>query len=78
MAYELMSICEAAAILQPVVGELNAHNWLADMRRVKPVYRARVFAEPTWLRHNGRIMYPRSEILRLIDELVLRRALRLP
>jgi hypothetical protein len=66
--YDLIGIVEAAAILQPAIGELNACNWLTDLRRAHPVYRQRVFSPPRWCEHCGRIKYPRGEIERLLEE----------
>jgi hypothetical protein len=74
-ALDLISITEAAAFLQPFLGDLSAINWLADMRRLKAVYRDRVFNRPKWCRHEGRIKYPRTEMKRLVDELILARAM---
>ena len=56
-------------MLQPHMGKLNAVNWLTDMRRASPVYRKRVSAPPKFIKHEGVIKYPRSEIGRLIYEL---------
>jgi hypothetical protein len=68
---DLISITEAAALIQPFLEGLNANNWLSDMRRVAPVYRARVLTPPRWIKHESRITYPKSEIVRLVDEISL-------
>jgi hypothetical protein len=66
---DLFTISAAGGMLQPSLGKLNAVNWLTDMRRASPVYRRRVFTSPTFIKHDGVIMYPRLEIQRLIYEL---------
>jgi hypothetical protein len=65
--YELISAVEAAGLLQPALGQLNAYNWLNDLRRANPVYRQRVLSPPRWCEHEGRIKYPRAEIDRLVE-----------
>lgn len=67
--HDLLGITDAAALLQPHLGELNAGNWLTDLRRTNPVYHKRVYTPPTFEKHNGVIKYRRSEIERLIHEL---------
>ena len=72
---DMISISEAAALLQPAVGHLNAYNLLADWRRSKPCYRDRVFSPPRYAKYEGRIAYPRSEIHRVIREVEEKRRL---
>lgn len=68
---ELLTISEAAGLLQPHLGKLTAVYWLTDMRRASPCYRQRVFTPPTFVKDDGLIKYPRSEIERLIHELLV-------
>ncbi len=72
---ELISLSEAAAMLQPFVGNVNAFNLLADWRRKHPTYRDRIFSPPRYAKVEGRIMYPRSEIMRVIREIEAKRRL---
>jgi hypothetical protein len=66
-----LTIVEAAARLQPHLGNKNATYWLTDMRRTEPVYVRRVFNNPTWVKDKGVIKYAESEIDRVIEELAL-------
>lgn len=72
---ELISIVDAAAMLQPFIGELNALNLLTDWRRNRPRYRKRLLNPPRGCKHEGVVRYSRSEIERAIRELVLARLL---
>lgn len=72
---ELISLTEAAALLQPALGNVNAFNLLADWRRQNPTYRDRIFSPPRYAKVEGRIVYPRSEILRVIREIDEKRRL---
>lgn len=68
---DLLTISEAAGLLQPHLGRLTAVYWLTDMRRSKPVYRIRVFSPPKYVKFDGSIKYPRTEVERVIRELAL-------
>ena len=72
---ELISIVDAAVMLQPFIGELNALNLLVDWRRKKPRYRKRLHNPPRGRKREGVVRYPRSEIERAIQELVMFRSL---
>lgn len=67
----LISMVEAAALLQPFIGHINALNLLSDWRRNKPRYRTRLTNPPRSVKHAGVVKYPRSEIERAIRELVV-------
>jgi hypothetical protein len=70
-----VDLVTAAAMLQPHLGDLNATNWLADMRRKRPCYRPRVLTPPAWCKREGTIKYPKYEILRVAREIeILKRA----
>ena len=66
-----VGITDAATMLQPHLGRLNAYNWLTDLRRASPVYYRRVFTSPRWVKREGRIQYLLSEIERIIREIHL-------
>jgi hypothetical protein len=76
--FELITPVEAAAVLQPALGQLNAYNWLNDLRRADPVYRQRVLSPPRWCEHEGRIKYPRAEIERLLEEIEIVKRMKPP
>jgi hypothetical protein len=67
---ELISIVEAATLLQPHVPDINALNLLSDWRRVRSSYRSRLKNPPRSVRHGGVVKYPRSEIERAIREIL--------
>lgn len=66
----LLSIVEAAAILQPFIGDLNAMNLLGDWRRRRPHYRQRLLRPPLAITIKGVVKYPKSEIERAIREMI--------
>jgi len=68
---ELISIVDAAMMLQPFIGELNALHLLVDWRRKKPRYRKRLHKPPRGCTHEGVVRYDRAEIERAIQELVM-------
>jgi hypothetical protein len=70
---EMVHVVVAAGMLQPLVGNANAYNWLSDMRRSDPVYlrlNRRVSSFPKHRRVRGHIHYYKNEILRMMDELI--------
>lgn len=67
----LISMPEAAALLQPFLGDLNAMNLLTDWRRREPRYRPRVLRKPLFVTIRGAIKYPKDEIVRVIREIAL-------
>lgn len=66
----LLTLMEAAAMLDSQLKPTNAMNWLADMRRAEAHYRDRGVTAPECVKHNGRWHYPIEEIERVIDELI--------
>jgi hypothetical protein len=70
MMTNLISIAEAAAALQPLLGQLDAVNLLADWRRKRPNYRQRVDNPPRYCKSEAGIRYPRSEIRRVAEEII--------
>lgn len=72
---DLISLTEAAALLQPALGNVSAYNLLADWRRKKPTYRDRIFSPPRYAKVDRRIVYPRSEIQRIVREIDEKRRL---
>ncbi len=72
---ELINLSEAAAMLQPFVGNVNASNLFVDWRRKNPTYRDRIFSPPRYAKVEGCIMYPQSEIMQIIREIEAKRRL---
>lgn len=70
----LISFAQAAALLQPILGELSAGGILTDWRRREPRYHKRVVTKPRFVRRKGRVKYPRAEIERVIVELMALKA----
>lgn len=62
----------AAAMLQPLIGNNNAYNWLTDMRRSKSGFRlnSRISLLPAVYRDGGQMYYYEDEIDQMKDELV--------
>jgi len=68
---ELISLVDAAALLQPFIGDINALNLLSDWRRNRPRYRKRLInPPPPSVKHDGVVKYPPSEIERGIRDLI--------
>jgi hypothetical protein len=61
----------AAAMLQPLVGNNNAYNWLADMRRSRSgfILNDRITSFPEVSRDRDQMYYYNDEIIRMMDEL---------
>lgn len=70
MTDPLISLVEAAALIQPFVSDINAFNLLTDWRRKSPRYVERVKTVPRFEKIGGKIAYRRSELNRIIRELV--------
>jgi hypothetical protein len=66
---DFISTSEAAALLAPVTGKLDPHHLLTDWRRASPRYTLQLRKKPKFVRHGGQVFYPRSEIMRAIDEI---------
>lgn len=68
---EPIHVVMAAAMLQPLVGNNNAYNWLSDMRRSASGFALnnRVSSFPTVYRDRGQMYYSKHEIGRMMDEL---------
>ena len=66
---DLVDTVTAAAMLQPHVAPLNSANWLTDMRRGQSNYRRIVLSLPQYLKYEGRIHYPKTEIERMIGQI---------
>ena len=62
----------AAAMLQPLIGNNNAYNWLADMRRGTSGFKlnSRISAWPIVQRDRGQMYYYEDEIIRMMGEVV--------
>jgi hypothetical protein len=71
---KLLTLIQAAALLEPHLGGTNPMNWLADTRRAKPHYRVFGVRPPVPVIHNRRLHYTVEEIARVIAELVRARA----
>jgi len=65
---ELLPSAAAAAMVQPYLENMDATQWLMDMRRSKPKYARRV-PLPKYERKRGRAFYWRSEVETLIVNL---------
>ncbi len=65
----LLPASVVAATIAPLMPGTDASAWLRDMRRSRPGYRPRVSRPPTAIRRGRRVFYPRSELVRLLDEL---------
>jgi hypothetical protein len=63
----------AAAMLQPLIGDNNAYNWLADMRRRNSgfILNDRITSFPEVSHDRGQMYYYDDEIMRMMDELIL-------
>ena len=61
----------AAAMLQPLVGNNNAYNWLADMRRSAPGFllNNRISLFPEVIHDGDQMYYYKDEVHRMMDEL---------
>jgi hypothetical protein len=68
---KLLTLIQAAALLEPHLGRTNPINWLADTRRAKPHYWDRGVRPPVPVIHDRRLHYTLEEIDRVISELVL-------
>jgi hypothetical protein len=65
----LVSLSEAAAMVQPFLDGLSGFLWLTDLRRSNKRYQKRVRRPPVWCRVAGRVFYPIEEIKRIVAEL---------
>ena len=65
---KLLTLIQAAALLEPHLGRTNASNWLADTRRAKAHYRDREVRPPVPVKHDGRLHYTVEEIDRVVGE----------
>lgn len=67
---EKVHVVIAAAMLQPLVGNNNAYNWLADMRRSDSGFALndRISSFPKVYRDRGQMYYYKDKILRMMDE----------
>jgi hypothetical protein len=66
---KLLTLIQAAALLEPHLGGVNPINWLADTRRAKAHYRDLSVRAPVPAIHNRRLHYTVEEIERVIEEL---------
>lgn len=66
---KLLTLIQAAALLEPHLGQVNPINWLADTRREKSFYRDLGIKPPVPVIHNRRLHYTVEEIDRVIREL---------
>lgn len=75
----IISMSDAAAMIQPFLSDINAFNILVDWRRKEPRYRSRILKPPRFLKGSGRsgaVKYPKSEIDRVIKEMLAIRMLK--
>lgn len=70
---KLLTLIQAAALLEPHLGRTNPINWLADTRRAKSHYRDRGVKPPVPVLHDRRLHYTVGEIERVIGELAAKR-----
>jgi hypothetical protein len=70
---KLLTLIQAAALLEPHLGRTNPMNWLADTRRAKSHYRDLGVKPPVPVIHDRRLHYTEAEIERVIGELATRR-----
>lgn len=66
---KLLTLVQAAALLEPHLGRVNPINWLADTRRAKSHYRNLGVKPPVPVIHDRRLHYTVDEIDRVIGEL---------
>ena len=67
---DLMSIAEAAATVQPFMGDLKAMNLPTDWRRRRPSLRRGLLRPVLSLTLRHIVKYPKTEIERAIREMV--------
>lgn len=68
---KLLTLIQAAALLEPHLGWTNPMNWLADTRRAKSHYRDLGVRPPVPVIHGRRLHYTVEEIERVVSELAI-------
>lgn len=66
MSEQLLTIAEAAALIEPFTAPVSGVNQLADWRRARAHYRPISVYIPVPVRIRGRVFYASSEIARTV------------